>query len=179
MSSARPARYLVRLRALSVFVEETLPAVMLIIMVSAVAFNVALRYMFGKPVAVVSELAIVLFIWQVFLGSAAAMRLGRHIGIEVLVDHLHGKYRLVHLVAVDVVMLIILLAATYLGGLFVISGSSKDLQLLKFSYDWVNLAFPVGLILMAGHVASRIYATARSRSRTVTQVRTVDAGDGL
>lgn len=65
---------------------KIISATVLGIAVLLVALQVFLRFVFNAPLAWVEEVGRYLFVWSVFLGSAAALVEDRHIRITVLVD---------------------------------------------------------------------------------------------
>ena len=58
--------------------------VMLGVMVSVVALQVLLRYALSSSFGFADELSRLTFVWSIFLGIPLGIRLGAHIGIEVL-----------------------------------------------------------------------------------------------
>ena len=63
---------------------ETAMGLCLAVMAAAVFVNVVLRYGFGSGIAASEELSRLLFVWMVFIGSAAAHPLGEHMAFTAL-----------------------------------------------------------------------------------------------
>ncbi len=61
------------------------------LMVAIVFFNAVLRYVFNSGFPAGEEFARYLFIWICSLGTIAAYREGRHIGVDLLISKLSGR----------------------------------------------------------------------------------------
>lgn len=74
----------------NIFIALVLGAMVLMVFVNAVA-----RYAFTANFPVFEELSRYLFVWVAFLGAMMAFKEGRHVGVDMLVNALHGKKRLI------------------------------------------------------------------------------------
>lgn len=135
-----------------VFLEETIPAVLLAILVASVAYGVLMRYVFGSPVTWVNELAVALFVWQLFLASAGAARKHMHLGVDAFATQLSGRSRALLELLVSCAVLVVLGFFFYLGWK-ISENPTKELQMINLSYTYVYAAVPVGFALMFVHVA--------------------------
>lgn len=143
-----------------VFVEETVPAILLVVLVGSVAYGVLMRYVFGNPQSWVNELAVALFVWQLFLASAGAARQHMHLGVDALVTLLPGRWRAAQELLVSCAILVVLGCFIYLGWNFSLN-PTKVLQMIDLSYTWIYAAVPVGFGLVAVHVGADIVHAAR------------------
>jgi TRAP-type C4-dicarboxylate transport system permease small subunit len=150
-----------RLRTLIRHLEETVAAVFLIIMVVVVTVDVIGRYVFNHPLLWSGELATTLFIWQTFLAAAGALRRGLHIGIEFVVDTFPVRLRALTNLVIYLLMGTMLVIGGYMGWGYALQAHFKMLQILGISYTVVNLAVPVGCLLMTVHLTSYVYQAAR------------------
>ncbi|MGB5346822.1 MAG: TRAP transporter small permease [Woeseia sp.] len=91
-------------------------ALLMLVMVISVAWQVLSRYLFVVPAAWTEELARFLLIWIGMLGAAYAYRHGSHIGLDLLPGRLQGeqKTRLIRLT--HFVCLAFALTVMVLGG---------------------------------------------------------------
>jgi TRAP-type C4-dicarboxylate transport system permease small subunit len=71
--------------------EENLLYFSLVCNVALIFAQVVMRYVFSNSLSWSEELARYIFIWQTWLGASYATRMHRHLRIEVLSEHLHGK----------------------------------------------------------------------------------------
>ena len=93
--------------------------------------------------------------WMAMLGSAVALRQGRHLGVRVIVDRLpdgfYDKYLapLIHLV-----MLAFFIMVTVKGYSFAVRGMAQTSPAMDLPMFYPYLAIPVGGALMALNVVS-------------------------
>ena len=53
--------------------------------------NVIFRYFLNNPIKWTDEIVTSLFVWTVFMGSAYAHRRHAHLGVDIVVNLIHGK----------------------------------------------------------------------------------------
>lgn len=138
-----------------VFVEETVPAILLAVLVGAVTYGVVARYVFDSPQTWGNELATALFVWLLFLASAGAARQHMHLGVDAVVTLLPGRWRAAQEVLVNCAILVVLGFFIYLAWKFSLN-PTKVLQMINLSYTWIYAAVPVGFGLVAVHVAADV-----------------------
>lgn len=63
------------------------------VMVVNVLWQVATRFLLGDPSSYTEEIARFLLIWIGMLGGCHAYRVGAHLGLDILSNHLHGSAR--------------------------------------------------------------------------------------
>ena len=68
--------------------EQVAGVALLALIVITISIQVFTRYLFGRPLVWVEELATYAFIWSVFIGAALGMKELRHIRIETFVARL-------------------------------------------------------------------------------------------
>jgi TRAP-type C4-dicarboxylate transport system permease small subunit len=171
-----------KLQRVLVFIEETVPAVLLAVLVGSVAYGVLTRYVFDAPETWVNELSTALFVWQVFLAAAAAARKHLHLGVDALVTLIPGRWRAAQELLVNVAILAVLGYMIYLGWTFSLD-PTKKLHMINLSYTWIYAAVPVGFFLVSLHVAADVvhavrgllgaeYAPPKSSIEALTEVQT-------
>ncbi len=125
--------------------------VLMVIMVVAVSWQVATRYLLNSPSSYTEELASYLLIWISLLGASYALRMRAHLGIDIVVQRLGSKKRkAARLFAYVVVILFSLLTLVFGGGWLVYV--TLDLNQLSAAFQlpigYVYLALPVSGLLM-------------------------------
>ena len=76
-------------------VADGLLAASLLVAVACILVQVVCRYGFGRPIAWLDELAVLIFAWMIFLGAAVAQRTDSHVAMDTLVNALPERARLV------------------------------------------------------------------------------------
>jgi TRAP-type C4-dicarboxylate transport system permease small subunit len=74
-------------------VERIAGVALIALIVVTISIQVGTRYLFGRPLVWVEELATYAFIWSVFIGAALGMKELRHIRIETFVARLAPRPR--------------------------------------------------------------------------------------
>jgi TRAP-type transport system small permease protein len=140
-------------RALS-RIEVAAASVLLATMVVLVFVDVLLRYLIDAPITGSAELAGTLFVWLVFLGSAAAARQRLHVAVGWFVEKMPPRWAaVVDRFALLAVVITLLVTAWF--GVELMNGSrERTLPLTDIPLRVVYAAVPVGCVLMAiGFVA--------------------------
>lgn len=83
---------------------DALLAIMLLVMVAAICWQVFGRYVLGRAPSWGEELARFLMVWMTMLGSAAELRAGGHITVTSLADRLSPRNLAILLAVRDVLM---------------------------------------------------------------------------
>lgn len=109
----------------------------LVACVVIVNLNVIMRYMLNSPLQWSEEIVTSLFVWTVFIGSAYAYRKHAHLGVDIVVNLLHGKTKKTLMFIVSIVELAILIMLTvicsqYAYNLLYVRGVFKPPQLPIF-----------------------------------------------
>jgi TRAP-type C4-dicarboxylate transport system permease small subunit len=136
-------------------------AILLAAMVAIVSADVLGRYILDRPIQGAGELATMLFVWQVFLAGAAAVRRRMHIGIEFIVDRFPTRLRAFADMVVNLAVLVMMLIVVWMGWGFALQSHFKQLQMLGLPYTMVNMAVPFGCALMSVHLIGHIIRAAR------------------
>jgi len=137
-----------------VLVEETVPALLMGLMVALIFADASGRYILNRPLQGAGELATLLFVWQVFLGAAGALRRHLHVGIEYFVQMLPIRGRLVVQLGVYVLLLATVLVIAKLGWDLTLASSNRLKPVVNVPYTYIYLAVPLSFGLMAIHLFS-------------------------
>lgn len=116
-----------------------------------VNLNVLMRYFLKTPLQWSEEMVTSLFVWTVFIGSAYAYRKHAHLGVDIVVNLLHGKTKEVLMFVVSIIELAILIMLTYICSeyaynLLFVRGVWKPAltDILRFPKFFTGVAVPIG-----------------------------------
>ena len=139
--------------------------VMLTLCVILVNVNVIFRYFLSSPIKWTDEIVTSLFVWTVFMGSAYAHRRHAHLGVDIVVNLIHGKSKDVIALVVSILEMAILLLLTYISAQYVanliwkrgiifktVDGVFRYAGQIKLTYTdtlrlpkwWTGIAVPLG-----------------------------------
>ena len=140
-------------------IEESFLALMLVGMTLVTFMQVVARYVFNYSFTWAMELTDVLFAWLIFIGASYGVRVGAHIGIDMLVRKLGASAaRNVALVATALCMTYSLLLAVggwqYLAKLYDVGIYMQDIPLPQ----WMpRVVLPLGFGLLTLRFAQVFY----------------------
>ena len=127
--------------------------------------NVIFRYFLSSPIKWTDEIVTSLFVWTVFMGSAYAHRRHAHLGVDIVVNLVHGKAKDVIALVVSILEMAILLLLTYISAQYVanliwkrgiifktVDGVFQYAGQIKLTYTdtlrlpkwWTGIAVPLG-----------------------------------
>lgn len=80
-----------------------------------VNLNVIFRYFLKNPINWTDEVVTSLFVWTVFMGSAYAHRKHSHLGVDIVVNLIHGKSRKIIEFVMSFLEILVLSLLTYIS----------------------------------------------------------------
>lgn len=86
------------------------------LLVVDVTWQVISRFLLNKPSAYTEEIALFLVLWIALLGAAYTYRQGAHLGLDIIVEKLQGKKKVIAVKAADTVCLLFALIILLYGG---------------------------------------------------------------
>ena len=153
--------------------DAVICGVTLTICVILVNANVIFRYFLNNPIKWTDEVVTSLFIWTVFMGSAYAHRKHAHLGVDIVINLIHGKARNIIEFVMDILQILILILLTYISAQYVcaliwkrgivfewVEGALKYVGQIKYTYT-DTLRIPkwyTGIAVPLGFGLSLIYA---------------------
>lgn len=138
-------------------IDDVIGTLALIGILTITILNVFWRFILNKPFAWGEEVSIGLFVWLVFIGISSAMKRNRHIGVDYFVEKLPKPLKLVAIVIrAAAIYFVLLFVFVYLGYELMAQASSKLTPVLGISYQWIDLAVPLGGILTAYHFTRQL-----------------------
>ena len=132
-----------------------------IAMLILVVAQIFIRYVLKVSVPWTEEAARWFYAWQIFLGSAVAMREGLHLRVTVLLDRCTGKPRVL-LDFITALAGMVFLAGIIWGSLIMMRAVYPvEAGSFPISSSYLYLSIPVGLIAMLALTAQDVVDTAR------------------
>ena len=129
-------------------IEKLLLAVAVAVMLAVMVYQVVLRYIFSSANAWSEELARYLFIFEVMIASAIAVRRNSHLQIDVLINCLKPKMKCIFTIVSTLVgIAFLLLLLIYSAGLVQTGGSNISVG-LQIPMSVPYACVPVGVTLM-------------------------------
>ncbi|MCC1482276.1 TRAP transporter small permease [Roseibaca sp. Y0-43] len=150
--------------------EEILASIAISVTVILVIINVVLRYGFGFVMPWGQELAVLCFIWAVYLGISSCYKHGLHMGVDAILSILPKRVVGPFNLAILVFLLGLNGLLAYLSYEYTML-SNKTTPVMGVSYFWVNIVLVLCFGLMALH-------TIRFILRDIAQMRGAAGGQG-
>lgn len=142
-------------------ITDDLPALAMAILPFVITFAVMRRYVFGQPVRALNEFVVLVTIWVVFFGLAAATRTDQHPAFDILplpknpiAQRWIGHLR-------DTIMLVICMTLLYFGFRFAMRTGLTFITMNQLGKKWGWLALPSGMVFTIGVLATRIWRRQR------------------
>lgn len=139
------------MRRATQFIEDYCPAALLGIMVVLLSAEVIARYLIGTSIVAASEIALICFIWQVYLASIGVMRRRRHVSVDVLRLHLTGRSRALLDLGTGLVSTVVLVLVSWQAFHFVTRTNFALLPATGLSRSWLAAAILVSGLGMLAH----------------------------
>ena len=132
--------------------DAIITGVTLTFCVVLVNLNVIMRYVLNAPFQWSEEVVTSFFVWTVFIGSAYAYRKHSHLGVDIVVNLLHGKTKATVLMIVAILEMLVLVMLTYVSGEYAYhllinpAGKFKPVltDVLRIPKFYTGVAVPIG-----------------------------------
>jgi TRAP-type C4-dicarboxylate transport system permease small subunit len=145
-------------------IEEILASVAISITILMVIINVFLRYGFGFVVPWSEELAVICFIWSVYLGISSCYKHKLHMGVDVVITLLPEKAKIPFQVVISFFLLMINLLLAYLSYDYMML-SNKVTPVMGMSYFTINGVLFLCFSLMSIHTVNFILRDLKELNR--------------
>lgn len=137
-----------KIRAILENLDAMISGVSLTILVCITLAGVVMRKVMGQPFAWLEEMQLFFFIWTIFFGGSVAFRTGGQVSIDLIANRLKPKARRV-LDMFDYIATVLILLYLCKGGYdLMMSVSGKVTPYFKISYTFIDMAAPIGIVLM-------------------------------
>lgn len=134
--------------------DAVITATTLTLCVILVNLNVLMRYVFNHPLQWSEEIVTSLFVWTVFIGSAYAYRTHSHLGVDILVNRLHGTSKtivswIVTIIELGILVMVTIISTQYVYHLIYVRGHFKPAvtDVLRIPKAYTGIAVPIGFAL--------------------------------
>ncbi len=134
-------------------IELHMASVAICITTVLVISNVFFRYGLGQQFLWTEEVALGGFVWTVYLGSVAAYKRNRLMGVDALLLLTPPKVRIIIELIIALFVFILNATLTYMSFTYTMS-SRKVTAALEVSYVYINSALVVAFFLMSIHAAN-------------------------
>ena len=128
--------------------DSIISGVSLLLIIFMTVAGVVMRKCFGNPIAWLEEMQIFFFVWTIFLGGSIAFRKGGQVSIDLIAARLNPKARKVLDVFCYVVAMLVLIYLCKGGFELAASVTKKVTPYFKISYKYIDIAAPIGCIIM-------------------------------
>ena len=118
--------------------------------------NVFKRYCLGFTFFWNQEVALIGFVWTIFLGAAGAFKHKMMMGVDFLLQVTHGRTRKVIRLAGSLFVLLIAATMLCLSSSYILK-SRKVTPVLEISYKWLNLSIIIAFVLMTIYAAYNVF----------------------
>lgn len=136
--------------------EEILASIAISITVILVIINVVLRYGFGFIMPWGQELAVLCFIWAVYLGISSCYKHNLHMGVDAILSILPTRLLVPFKLLISFFLLGLNSLLAYLSYEYTML-SAKTTPVMGVSYFWVNIVLILCFGLMALHTVRMIF----------------------
>ena len=130
--------------------DAVLAGISLVIIILITVAGVIMRKFAGRPIAWLEEMQIFFFVWMIFLGGSLAFRMGNQVSIDLIAARLKGQSKKI-LDVFDYIISMLVIAYMLYGGWRLMHSPSvlrKVTPYFKIGYKWIDLAVPIGCVLM-------------------------------
>jgi len=129
-------------------IEETVSMVCLLGATIVLCVGAVCRT-FGYPLAMISDIALCLFAWCVFLGADAAYRKNKLVYVELIIDGVNPRVRrILYCINYGITFAFLVFFVTQSVRITAFSWVRKWASIPTLSYGWVALSIPIGCSLM-------------------------------
>lgn len=121
----------------------------LCIIVGITLAGVIMRKIANSPIAWLEEMQLFFFIYAIFFGGSVAFRYGNQVSIDLIANRAKGNAKKALEIFDLVFTVLVLLYYAYGGYELMISVTKKVTPYFKINYAFIDVAAPIGMILMA------------------------------
>ena len=140
-------------------IEEYLLVSSLVFTVLLIFYQVIMRYGFNNSSFWSEELARYVFMWQIWMGASIGFKDDKHIRIELLTSHLHGKAKVFFSLLSNLLMFAFCVFLVIKGVEFLrLTAKLKMVTpALRLSYVYVYASLPLSALVVGGRMAGTVY----------------------
>lgn len=140
-----------------ILISEWVVIVCFIVLSITTLTQVIFRYAINFSLAWTEELSGYAFIWLVFTGIVVSFVRGEHASVGFVMDRFKGKYKIVLVTIIDILIYILFLVLLYSGLLLMNLSAGQSTSGLGIPKMLVYGALPFGSALMVIELTLRLY----------------------
>ncbi len=144
------------LKKLLYHVDDIVASIALIILVGSTILGVFYRYALSDPLTWVEEVSLLCVVWFVFIGGSSATKRNAHVGIDFVIALFPVAVQKLAFIVVHVVCYASLSFMAWWGWLLALQAKLKVTNMFRISYTYIDLAVPIGCILMMIHMTLQL-----------------------
>jgi TRAP-type C4-dicarboxylate transport system permease small subunit len=133
--------------------DDIVASAALIILVGSTILGVFYRYALSDPLDWVEEVSLLCVVWFVFIGGSSATKRNGHVGIDFVIALFPAFVQKAACVFVPILCYAVLSFMAWWGWMLGRQAQLKVTNMLRIPYTYIDLAVPVGCILMMIHLA--------------------------
>ena len=157
-------------------IEEYLLVSSLVFTVLLIFYQVIMRYGFNNSSFWSEELARYIFMWQIWLGASIGFKDDKHIKIELLTSHLHGKAKVFFSLLSNLLMFAFCAFLVVKGVEFLRFTAKLKMvtPALRFSYVYVYVSLPLSALAIGGRMAGTVWGEVKTLFSSAQQIEEGD-----
>ena len=146
-------------------IDDIIATVALAGIIVFTSLNVFFRFVLNNPISWAEEITLALFIWMVFIGISSAMKRDGHVGVDYFVKKVPKPLRILSSIVRAVAIYYALIYVLIFLGLDLTSYAENKLTpVLGLSYQFIDIAVPIGGLLTAIHFTRKLIRSDLSQS---------------
>lgn len=134
--------------------DDIVASAALIVLVGSTILGVFYRYALSDPLDWVEEVSLLCVVWFVFIGGSSATKRNSHVGIDFVIALFPIPVQKAAFVFVQILCYAVLSFMAWWGWMLGLQAQLKVTNMLRIPYTYIDLAVPVGCILMMIHLAA-------------------------
>ncbi len=137
------------MKKILVNIDDLIASFMLVGVVVITVVNVIFRFIFNSPILWAEEVSLAFYVWLVFIGASSTMKRNGHIGIDFFVEKMPPAVKNgFKVLRILIMYFIFVYVFIYLGIKFTAQAALKVTPALGVSYQWIDIAVPLGGALL-------------------------------
>ena len=146
-----------------VWVEKGLTVVSCSVMCIILLLQVLFRYVFRISAVWTEEIALITFLYTIFLGASLVIVQSKHIGFDALVALFPKKFNAVVWFFSNIAVLVFLVVMIVSGYKLVVAGRTDVSPMLRIPMSWLYAIIPVSGVTMLLHTLSVFFRQLRGQ----------------
>jgi TRAP-type transport system small permease protein len=146
-------------------IDDIISVIALSIISVLTILNVIFRFILNNPIVWAEEITLGLFVWLVFIGVSSAMKRDGHIGVDYFIQKMPRFFRILSkIIGAAAIYFVLIYVFMYLGMDLTSKAGSKVTPILGISYQYIDIAIPIGGFLTAIHFTIKLIRSFQAES---------------